>query len=142
NVEASDWVPVDCRFDLLAPERGYAEYTEGHIPRARYAHLDRDLARPPAPGEGRHPLPDPLAFAARLGEWGIDRATAVVAYDAQGGAIAARLWWLLRWLGHERAYLLNGGFGAWQRLGLPAERTPPDYAPRRYDGGEPNTAAV
>src|SRR5690606_2313106 len=104
--------------------------------------LDRDLARPPAPGEGRHPLPDPLAFAVRLGEWGIDRDAAVVAYDAQGGAIAARLWWLLRWLGHERAYLLNGGFGAWQRLGLPVEHTLPNYAPRRYDAHETNAAAV
>src|SRR5690606_333062 len=101
RLDAGDWVAGDCRFDLLAPERGYAEYSEGHIPSARYAHLDRDLSRPAAPHEGRHPLPDPQRFAERLGEWGIDRHTAVVAYDAQGGAIAARLWWLLRWLGHE-----------------------------------------
>ncbi len=136
------WVVVDCRFDLLAPARGREQYLEAHIPGARYADLDRDLARLPGPHEGRHPLPDAGQFAERLGEWGIDEDTAVVAYDAQGGAIAARLWWLLRWIGHERAYLLNGGLPAWQRLGLPLERTPPEVQPRRYRLARTADAAV
>src|SRR5690606_24268814 len=93
-----------------------------------------DLARPPGPRDGRHPLPDPDRFAARLGEWGIERGTTVVAYDDAGGAVAARLWWLLRWLGHERVAVLNGGFPRWRASGLPVESTIPRWEPRRYSG--------
>lgn len=114
-------VVVDCRFDLLQPEAGAAAWLAGRVPGARYAHLDHHLAAPPYSGSGRHPLPDPQAFAARLGAWGIGSATRVIAYDAAGGAIAARLWWLLRWVGHEHVALLDGGFPAWVRAGLPLE---------------------
>jgi thiosulfate/3-mercaptopyruvate sulfurtransferase len=96
----ADLVVVDCRFDLANPDAGAAAYAAGHIPGARYAHLDRDLSRPPAAHEGRHPLPDPHVFARRLGELGISPSSFVVAYDGGSGAIAARLWWMLRWLGH------------------------------------------
>jgi thiosulfate/3-mercaptopyruvate sulfurtransferase len=127
------WVVVDCRFNLLEPAAGHIAYEQGHIPGARYADLDRDLARRPAPNEGRHPLPDATAFAAKLGEWGIDTGTTVVAYDDANGAIAARLWWLLGWIGHRgKALVLDGGFPAWQAAKLPIETALPTWRPIRY----------
>ncbi|HEX6999086.1 MAG TPA: sulfurtransferase [Gammaproteobacteria bacterium] len=142
RLRSPGWVAVDCRFDLRDTQAGRAAYARGHIPGARYADLDRDLARAPGPGEGRHPLPDPEDFAARLGAWGIDESTAVVAYDADGGAVAARLWWLLRWLNHERAYVLNGGIQAWQRAGLPLETDEPSWLPVRYPARAPRAEWV
>lgn len=114
-----DWVVVDCRFNLADPEAGGRAYREGHIPGARYAHLDEDLAGPTTPTSGRHPLPDPATLAQTLGNWGINNATQVVAYDDSGGAFAARLWWLLRWLGHRACAVLDGGLLAWRRQDLP-----------------------
>ncbi|HUQ51937.1 MAG TPA: sulfurtransferase [Gammaproteobacteria bacterium] len=128
-----DWVVVDCRFTLTDPPAGRAAYDRGHIPGARYAHLDDDLARRPSAHEGRHPLPEPQRFAATLGAWGIDRATTVVAYDEASGAVAARLWWMLGWLGHERCAVLDGGFAAWQGAGQPLEQNAPSIAARRYE---------
>lgn len=123
------WRVVDCRFSLGAPDRGRADYVRGHIPGAVYAHLDADLAAPVQAGRtGRHPLPDPEILARTLGAWGIDAGTQVVAYDDGSGAIAARLWWLLRWLGHEAAAVLDGGWAAWVAARLPvddAEARPP-----------------
>ena len=113
------WLIVDCRFDLARPQAGEAAYREAHIPGAIYAHLDRDLAGPITPTSGRHPLPDPNAFAITLGHWGVDRSTQVVAYDADNGAYAARLWWLLRWVGHRAVAVLDGGMQAWTAAGLP-----------------------
>jgi len=135
-------VVVDCRFTLTDPPAGRAAYERGHIPGARYAHLDDDLARHPRAGEGRHPLPDAERFAATLGSWGIDRDTAVVAYDEGSGAIAARLWWLLGWLGHARRAVLDGGFAAWQQAGLPIEQSTPPVHPRRYEAGRPQRDEV
>jgi thiosulfate/3-mercaptopyruvate sulfurtransferase len=109
-----DWAVVDCRFALADPEHGEAAYLAGHIPGAVYAHLDRDLAGAVVPGHtGRHPLPEPAALAATLGRWGIDARTQVVAYDDAGGAMAARLWWMLRWLGHDAVAVMDGGWPAW-----------------------------
>jgi len=125
-------VVVDCRFNLLEPAAGRAAYEAGHIPGARYADLDRDLARPAAPEEGRHPLPRPAAFAATLGAWGIGPDTHVVVYDEGGGAIAARLWWLLGWFKHERRSVLDGGLAAWARAGLPVEQARPQWSPVIY----------
>jgi thiosulfate/3-mercaptopyruvate sulfurtransferase len=126
------WVVVDCRFTLTDPSAGRAAYERSHIPGARYADLDRDLSRPPGPREGRHPLPDTRALAKRLGRWGIDNGSTVVAYDEGNAAIAARLWWLLGWLGHERRLVLDGGFAAWQAAQLPEETGVPRWRPGTF----------
>jgi thiosulfate/3-mercaptopyruvate sulfurtransferase len=138
----SDWIVVDCRFTLTDPAAGRAAYERGHIPGARYAHLDDDLSRPPNRDEGRHPLPEPDRFAATLGRFGIGPGDTVVAYDDASGAIAARLWWLLGWVGHERRAVLDGGFAAWRDAGLPVEQTLPTFAPRRYDARAPADSAA
>jgi thiosulfate/3-mercaptopyruvate sulfurtransferase len=120
----SDWAILDCRFDLPRPDWGAAAYAAGHIPTALYAHLDRDLSGPVTPASGRHPLPSLERLAETFGRWGIDDEVQVVAYDQGNGAFAARLWWLLRWVGHRKVAVLNGGFAAWQQAGLPADTTP------------------
>jgi thiosulfate/3-mercaptopyruvate sulfurtransferase len=126
------WIVVDCRFNLLEPSAGRAAYTAGHVPGARYADLDRDLAKPPLASEGRHPLPTAASFAAKLGAWGIGAHDTVVVYDEGSGAIAARLWWLLGWIGHARAAVLDGGYAAWQRAALPVETASPAWQPKTY----------
>lgn len=128
-------IVVDCRFNLLRPTAGYEAYCEGHIPGARYANLDRDLAATPQPHEGRHPLPKPADFAATLGSWGICNRTLVVAYDDTSGAIAARLWWMLRWIGHDKAAVLDGGIQSWIAEGLGLERESPAIEVCRYTLG-------
>jgi thiosulfate/3-mercaptopyruvate sulfurtransferase len=112
---------LDCRFDLAQPGAGRRSYLEGHILTARYADLNRDLSSPVTPTTGRHPLPEPKAFARRLGELGVGDGTQVVAYDEANGAMAARAWWLLKWLGHPQAAVLDGGFRAWVAAGGPIE---------------------
>ncbi|MCR4302184.1 MAG: sulfurtransferase [Sulfuricaulis sp.] len=109
------WVVVDCRFVLTDPEAGRRAYEAGHIPGARYAHLSEDLSSPITPGSGRHPLPFPNTLAEKLGRWGIDKNSQVVVYDDSFGAMAARLWWLLRWLGHEAVAVLDAGYQKWIR---------------------------
>jgi len=108
---------IDCRFDLMAPEAGKRAYLTAHIPGARYADLNRDLAAPVGPATGRHPLPSPDLLALLLGLLGIANGVQVVAYDAANGSIAARLWWMLRWLGHFEAAVLERGFAAWVAMG-------------------------
>lgn len=112
---------LDCSFDLFDVSAGERAFEAGHLPGARYAHLDRDLSGPkssrgPVEG-GRHPLPARSEWAARLGQWGITPKTTVVAYDAQGGCYAARAWWMLRWMGHEAVAVLDGGLAAWVAAG-------------------------
>lgn len=125
-------VIVDCRFSLADPSAGRRAYDAGHLPRSVFADLERDLSGPVVRGRtGRHPLPDPATFAARANAWGIDEHTPVVAYDDAGGAMAARLWWLLRWLGHERVAVLDGGVGAWER-GRELTREVPAPVPRQF----------
>jgi len=104
---------IDCRFDLMNPDGGRRAYLEGHIPGARYADLNKDLSAPITATSGRHPLPTPSDFAGTLVRLGVGRATQVVAYDDSGGAFAARLWWMLRWVGHPAAAVLDGGIKAW-----------------------------
>lgn len=115
------WVVVDCRFDLTSPERGEQEYLSAHIPGATYAHLDRDLSGTKTGTNGRHPLPTIDEMAARFGAMGIGPGTQVVAYDQDSGMYAARLWWMLRFMGHEAVAVLDGGLAAWTRNGGPLE---------------------
>jgi thiosulfate/3-mercaptopyruvate sulfurtransferase len=119
HVADPGWLVVDCRFELGKPETGERAYAAGHIPHAIYAHLDRDLAAAVAPQTGRHPLPEPEKFAATVASWGLTPQTQVVAYDADNAAYASRLWWLLRWVGHDAVAVLDGGFKAWTAAGLP-----------------------
>lgn len=130
----ADWRVVDCRHDLLAVDAGYRAYEAGHVPGAVHAHLDRDLAGRTTGTNGRHPLPDPAQFCAWLSQAGITPATPVVAYDDGSGAYAARLWWLMRWVGHERVCVLDGGWAAWTAQGRPRSREAVSYQPRMYMG--------
>lgn len=132
HLDDPDWAVLDCRFELTAPEWGARAYAAGHIPHALYVHLDRDLSAERTPRSGRHPLPPPAALAATLGRLGIDRRVQVVAYDQGSGIYAARLWWLLRWLGHHQVAVLNGGIAAWQRAGLPLSTPVGQRAPRQF----------
>ena len=120
---------LDCEFDLGAPDKGPAVYLQGHIPGARHAHLDNDLAARPDGTNGRHPLPDRETFAAWLRAQGLRNGQQAVAYDSNGGAWAARAWWLLRWLGHAQVAVLDGGKPAWVAAGLPLESGTPESAP-------------
>jgi thiosulfate/3-mercaptopyruvate sulfurtransferase len=133
NYTRPDWTVVDCHFLLDDTGAGLRAYQREHIPGATYAHLDDDLSGTVIPGEtGRHPLPEPEVFAARLSAWGIDNDTQVVAYDNRGGAIAVRLWWMLKWLGHEAAAVLDGSFKHWKQAGLPVTAEVPAPQPRRF----------
>jgi thiosulfate/3-mercaptopyruvate sulfurtransferase len=129
-----DWAVVDCRFSLEDRERGRHDYQQAHIPSAFYAHLEEDLSGPVIPGQtGRHPLPEIDGLARRLSEWGLDSRVQVVAYDDASGAMAAaRLWWLLRWLGHEAVAVLDGGWPPWQREGRPTQSGVECRAPRTF----------
>ena len=119
----------DCRFELLNPEAGRRAYLRAHIPGARYADLNRDLSGTIGPRTGRHPLPAPETFAAWLAANGVDNGTQVIAYDARNGSIAARLWWMLRWVGHEAVAVLDGGFKAWTAHGGALQSGPPEPPP-------------
>ncbi len=132
------WLVVDCRYSLVDHAKGEQDYLAGHIAGAVYAHLGRHLSGPPVPSKtGRHPLPSVTEAAATFGALGIGAGTQVVAYDDVGGMVAGRLWWMLRWLGHDSVALLDGDWRAWQREGRPTaagfERRPPSLfnpAPR------------
>src|ERR1700734_2654443 len=118
---------VDCRFDLMNPDAGRQAYLRAHIPGARYADLNRDLSAPVAAHTGRNPLPTPEGFAVRLDELGIGNDTQVVAYDDANGSIAARLWWMLRWVGHDAVAVLDGGFKAWTAAAGPLQPGEADF---------------
>lgn len=117
----TDWIAVDCRSELADHAAGRRSYDQGHLPGAVFLDLDRDLSGPVLPGTGRHPLPDADRICATLGEVGIGNTDTVVVYDAGNGSLAARGWWILRWLGMTSVYLLNGGYARWQALGLPVD---------------------
>jgi thiosulfate/3-mercaptopyruvate sulfurtransferase len=142
-------VLLDASFDLADSAAGERRWTEGHIPGSQYAHLERDLSGPKtALGphfSGRHPLPRRSAFAATAGRWGVSAASHVVVMDRQGGPYAARLWWMLRWLGHSRVWLLDGGIDAWLAAGgslsaeAPRVKARPSYPHR--SGSMPTISA-
>ncbi|WP_332675060.1 sulfurtransferase [Aromatoleum sp.] len=113
----ADWRIFDCRHDLTNPDFGRAAYARGHLPGAQFLHIDEDLSGAMSGTNGRHPLPEPDALAARLGRLGVANDMQVVAYDDAGGMFAARLWWLMRWLGHHRVAVLDGGLVGWCEAG-------------------------
>jgi thiosulfate/3-mercaptopyruvate sulfurtransferase len=115
----ADWRVIDVRFRLLAPDAGWQMYRAGHVPGAAYLHLEEHLSGPAGAGNGRHPLPEPDLLADRLARAGVENGSQVVVYDDAGGAIAARLWWLMRWLGHDNVAVMNGGYQAWVNAGYP-----------------------
>ncbi len=113
HLDDAGWIVCDCRHDLANYEAGRRAYAQSHIPGARFFHLDEDLSGPKTGVNGRHPLPHPITFTLRLAALGIDNSKQIVAYDASGGVYASRLWWMLRWVGHTKAAVLDGGFEAW-----------------------------
>lgn len=114
-----DWRIFDCRHDLRDTGYGEKAYAREHIPGSLFLHLDRDLSGKTTGANGRHPLPDPQAFAARMAACGVGPQTQVVAYDNEANAFASRLWWLLRWIGHEKVAVLDGGLAGWKRAKQP-----------------------
>jgi thiosulfate/3-mercaptopyruvate sulfurtransferase len=130
-----DLALVDCRFSLANPGAGENMFLQAHLPGAVYGHLDRDLSDHEKQREGRHPWPDAADFTARLSAWGISPRHQVVAYDGDNGAFAARLWFLLHALGHEKVAVLDGGWARWTALGLPHETRVQAPASARYEGG-------
>ena len=142
RIDDPSLVVVDCRFALTEPEKGKSDYVEGHIPGAVYAHLDHDLAAPARPETGRHPLPDPRRFERTLRRWGVSNDSEVVAYDDASGALAARLWWLLRWMGHSGVAVLNGGFEAWLAAELPVQKRIPQPESGSFRGDPDHSMVI
>ncbi|HLW11378.1 MAG TPA: sulfurtransferase [Casimicrobiaceae bacterium] len=127
------FVIIDVRHDLAQPEHfGEEAYAKSHVPGAVFAHLDRDLSAAKTGRNGRHPLPTPEVAAAVFGRLGIDATKQVVAYDQGGGLFASRLWWMLRWLGHDNAAVLDGGFAKWLREGRPVTAESPAARPTTF----------
>jgi thiosulfate/3-mercaptopyruvate sulfurtransferase len=133
NVANPNWIVLDCRHDLVNLDAGRHAFAAGHLPGAQFVHLDDDLSDksrgPNGEFRGRHPLPDRSKFIATLRRLGINDDTQVIAYDAQGGMFAARLWWMLRWIGHQSVAVLDGGIAAWSALNLPLSTEPAAKVP-------------
>lgn len=119
HLSAPGWCVFDCRHDLSNREFGRAAYTEAHLPGAMFLHLDQDLSGPVTGINGRHPLPNPEQLALRLAACGVNNDSQIIAYDDTGGMFATRLWWLARWLGHNKVAVLDGGLQAWSTTGQP-----------------------
>ena len=128
----ADWRIFDCRHDLAKPELGEEQYRQWHIPGAHFAHLDRDLSAPKNGTNGRHPLPEIKAFARTLGQWGLNPGDQVVCYDGGSGSMASRLWWMLRWVGHDTVAVLDGGFAKWTKENRPVSADVPQVSPTQY----------
>ncbi|CAJ5387894.1 rhodanese domain-containing protein [Burkholderia pseudomallei] len=132
----------DCRFDLADTDLGEQAYAAGHIPGAHYLHLDRDLSGAKTGTNGRHPLPARDALVDTLKAHGLRQNQQIVAYDAQGGMYAARLWWLLRWLGHDSVAVLDGGLQAWQSEGHAVSQDTPPKSMGDFRAGAPLATVV
>jgi thiosulfate/3-mercaptopyruvate sulfurtransferase len=129
-----EWRVFDCRHDLGNPSLGEHQYREAHIPGASFAHLDRDLSGATTGRNGRHPLPEAKAFIAWLGRQGLKLADTVICYDGGPGTMASRLWWMLRWVGHEQVAVLDGGLAKWRREGRPVTAEVPSFEAAPYPG--------
>ena len=134
HLDDGRWVIVDCRFSLADTEAGRRAYRAAHIPGAVYAHLDDDLSGPPVTDNGRHPLPTPAALTALFSRLGIGAETQVVAYDDANGMIAGRLWWMLRYMGHEATAVLDGGWQVWEAADLPVASGTERNEPASFSG--------
>lgn len=130
----SNWVIVDCRHDLMQPSAGHSAYIEAHIPGAVFADIKNDLSGPPLTDHGRHPLPSAAALTELFTRLGIDSDTQVVAYDASEGSFAARLWWLLNYMGHEAVAVLDGGWPAWTTAQHPVTNGEEHYTKKSFVG--------
>jgi thiosulfate/3-mercaptopyruvate sulfurtransferase len=128
----SDWAVIDCRFDLQNEDWGREQYRRAHVPGAVYVSLNDDLSAPRTGMNGRHPLPSIEALARLFGRLGIDRSTQVVAYDQDAGPYASRLWWSLRYLGHDAAAVLDGGWAKWMREQRPVGHGDESRAPATF----------
>lgn len=126
------WRVFDCRHDLTNPQLGEQQYREGHVPGALFAHLERDLSGRKTGANGRHPLPDPQDFEKWLEKTGLTPQDQAVCYDGGPGAMAARLWWMLRWVGHDKVAVLDGGFANWTKEGRPITVDVPVFTPFNY----------
>jgi thiosulfate/3-mercaptopyruvate sulfurtransferase len=127
-------VIFDCRHELMNPEAGARAYAQSHLPGARFAQSETDLAGHKTGRNGRHPLPDPQVFMSWLGRNGVNADKQVVAYDFTAGSSAARLWWMLRWVGHERVAVLDGGWESWVKAGLPVTAEQPSITATTFTG--------
>jgi thiosulfate/3-mercaptopyruvate sulfurtransferase len=132
HLDDPNWAIVDCRFDLANPHAGRAQYARSHIPGARYLSIEDDLSAPKTGTNGRHPLPTPERFAQVLGAAGIGNDSQVVVYDGNNAAFAGRLWWMLRWIGHDRVAVLDGGYAQWLKDDHPETADLPAVTPRTF----------
>ncbi|MGE6231273.1 sulfurtransferase [Paenibacillus chitinolyticus] len=132
HLQDPDLLIADCRFALGEPWSGRQDYSIDHIPGAFYVDLEEDMSGEKREHGGRHPLPDLGAFSMRASAIGVDASKTVVAYDDQGGAMAARLWWMLRFLGHERVYVLDRGYSQWKAAGYPVTAEAPQASPATF----------
>ena len=137
NINNKDWFIFDCRFLLKDPNGGLNKFNQGHIPNAQFADMDKDLASPMSKTSGRHPLPDPSQFIEKLRNWGVNNNSQIICYDDISGAFAARMWWLLNWVGHKNVAVLDGGLEKWTAQGLPLETEVTQRSPGKFSG-EPN----
>ena len=124
----------DCRFSLKDPQGGLKSYQSGHLPNAQFADMDTQLSSAMTETSGRHPLPDVDVFIEQLCAWGVSNDTQVIAYDDMKGAFAARLWWMMRWVGHNKVAVLNGGMEKWTEQGFPLTQDSVDYSRGNFTG--------
>ncbi len=134
NLNTQDWLIFDCRFILKDPEGGLKKFNQGHIPGAQYADMDKDLASPMTSTSGRHPLPNPDEFINKLQSWGVNNTSQIICYDDMSGAFAARMWWLLKWLGHNDVAVLDGGIDKWTANNLTLETDTQQKAAGSFSG--------
>lgn len=141
HLDDPSWRVLDLRYDLGNHALGGQQYAESHIPGATFISMEGELSGPKGPRTGRHPLPVVGDFLAMLGAKGLRNEQQIVIYDSAGGMTAGRLWWMLRWVGHDRVAVLDGGFPKWMREGRPVSAEVPTHAPTRFNGS-PRSVSV